>query len=150
MCAAWVAALSGDQASLRRWLPIVEASEFQGALPDGIQSMQSSAALLQGTFGFEGIGIVPLPTVRFALVSAGCLPDCGAAGIFAVGSVACALAPSLSVLVFARALQSGAGTVIGASVGALILASRPPDPLLVIWLALFALLRQVGDIGHEP
>jgi LuxR family transcriptional regulator, maltose regulon positive regulatory protein len=55
-CAAWVAALSGDQASLRRWLPIVEASEFQGALPDGIQSMQSSAALLQGTFGFEGIG----------------------------------------------------------------------------------------------
>ena len=55
-CAAWVAALSGDQASLRRWLPIVEASEFQGALPDGIRSMQSSAALLQGTFGFEGIG----------------------------------------------------------------------------------------------
>jgi LuxR family transcriptional regulator, maltose regulon positive regulatory protein len=55
-CAAWVAALSGDRASLRRWLPIVEASEFQGALPDGIRSMQSSAALLQGTFGFEGIG----------------------------------------------------------------------------------------------
>jgi LuxR family maltose regulon positive regulatory protein len=55
-CAAWVAALSGDQASLRRWLPIVEASEFQGALPDGMRSLQSSAALLQGTFGFEGIG----------------------------------------------------------------------------------------------
>ncbi|HEX3962115.1 MAG TPA: LuxR C-terminal-related transcriptional regulator [Trebonia sp.] len=54
--AAWVAALSGDQASLRRWLPIVEASEFQGALPDGIRSLRSSAALIRGTFGFEGIG----------------------------------------------------------------------------------------------
>jgi uncharacterized membrane protein YccC len=64
-------------------------------------------------------------------------------------TVAVVLKPDLGS-VFARALQSGAGTVIGASVGALILASRPPDPLLVIWLALFALLRQVGDIGHEP
>jgi LuxR family maltose regulon positive regulatory protein len=55
-CAAWAAALSGDQASLRRWLPIVTASEFEGPLPDGIRSLPSSAALLQGTFGFGGIG----------------------------------------------------------------------------------------------
>ena len=53
-------------------------------------------------------------------------------------TVAVVLKPDLGS-VFARALQSGAGTVIGASAGALILASRPPDPLLVIWLALFAL-----------
>ncbi len=55
-CAAWAAALSGDQESLRRWLPIVNAGEHEGALPDGIRSLRSSAALLQGTFGFEGIG----------------------------------------------------------------------------------------------
>jgi LuxR family transcriptional regulator, maltose regulon positive regulatory protein len=55
-CAAWAAALSGDQESLRRWLPLVKAGEYQGALPDGIRSLRSSAALLQGTFGFEGIG----------------------------------------------------------------------------------------------
>jgi hypothetical protein len=35
--------------------------------------------------------------------------------------------------------------VIGASVGALILASRPPGPLLVIWLALFALALPYGQ-----
>jgi uncharacterized membrane protein YccC len=46
--------------------------------------------------------------------------------------------------VFARTLQSAAGTVIGASVGALILASRPPDPLLVIWVAVLALLLPYG------
>ena len=35
--------------------------------------------------------------------------------------------------------------MIGASVGALILASRPPDPLLVIWLAVFALALPYGQ-----
>jgi uncharacterized membrane protein YccC len=47
--------------------------------------------------------------------------------------------------VYARALQSGAGVVIGASIGALILASRPPGPLLVVWLAVFALLLPYGQ-----
>jgi LuxR family transcriptional regulator, maltose regulon positive regulatory protein len=55
-CAAWVAALSGDRESLQRWLPIVEAGQHDGPLPDGIGSMQSSSFLLKGTFGFEGIG----------------------------------------------------------------------------------------------
>jgi LuxR family maltose regulon positive regulatory protein len=55
-CAAWAAALSGDQESLRRWLPLVKAGDYEGALPDGIRSLRSSAALLQGIFGFEGIG----------------------------------------------------------------------------------------------
>ncbi len=55
-CAAWAAALSGDRQSLRRWLPILDAAGHDGPLPDGVRSLQSSAALLRGTFGFEGIG----------------------------------------------------------------------------------------------
>ncbi len=55
-CGAWTAALSGDRESLRRWLPVIEAGEHDGPLPDGVRSMQSSAALLKGTFGFDGIG----------------------------------------------------------------------------------------------
>ena len=55
-CAAWVAALAGDRESLRRWLPIVEADQSDDVLPDGIRSLRSSAALLQGSFGFEGLG----------------------------------------------------------------------------------------------
>ena len=55
-CGAWAAALSGDRESLRRWLPIIEVAEHDGPLPDGLRSLRSSAALLKGTFGFEGIG----------------------------------------------------------------------------------------------
>jgi LuxR family maltose regulon positive regulatory protein len=55
-CAAWAAALSGDRESVRRLLPVIEAGEHEGPFPDGIGSPQSSAALLQATFGFEGIG----------------------------------------------------------------------------------------------
>jgi LuxR family maltose regulon positive regulatory protein len=55
-CAAWVAALAGDRESVRRWLPIVKAAGHDGPLPDGFRSMQSSAALLEATFGFGGIG----------------------------------------------------------------------------------------------
>lgn len=55
-CAAWAAALSGDQESVRRWLPLVKAAGESGPLPDGIRSLESSAALLQATFGFDGIG----------------------------------------------------------------------------------------------
>ena len=55
-CAAWTAALAGDQASVRSWLPVVEAAAEDGPLPDGMRSMQSSAALLTATFGFDGIG----------------------------------------------------------------------------------------------
>jgi LuxR family maltose regulon positive regulatory protein len=55
-CGAWAAALSGDRESLRHWLPIVAAGGHDEPLPDGIRSLQSSAALLKGTFGFDGIG----------------------------------------------------------------------------------------------
>jgi LuxR family transcriptional regulator, maltose regulon positive regulatory protein len=55
-CAAWTAALSGDRESVGRWLPIVRMAEHDGPLPDGFRSMQSSAALLEATSGFGGIG----------------------------------------------------------------------------------------------
>jgi ATP/maltotriose-dependent transcriptional regulator MalT len=54
-CAAWCAALSGEQDSVRRWLAVVEAGELDGPLPDGMPSLEFSAALLQGVFGFDGI-----------------------------------------------------------------------------------------------
>ncbi len=53
--AAWAAALSGDQESVRRWLPVLAAAAHPEPMPDGIASLQSSAALLRGVFGFEGI-----------------------------------------------------------------------------------------------
>ena len=54
--AMWLAALTGDQASVRRWLPLVRAAEDTGSLPDGMRSFESSAAIMEGTFGFDGIG----------------------------------------------------------------------------------------------
>ena len=57
-CAAWAAALSGEPEPVRRWLPVIEAAPEHGMLPDGIQSMASSAALLRGVYGFDGLGIM--------------------------------------------------------------------------------------------
>jgi LuxR family maltose regulon positive regulatory protein len=53
--AAWAAALSGDRDSVRRWLPVLQAAPDDGPLPDGMRSLEFSAALLQATFGFDGI-----------------------------------------------------------------------------------------------
>ena len=55
-CAMWLGALSGDQRSARRWLSVVAAAGDQGPLPDGMRSGAFSAALMQATFGFDGIG----------------------------------------------------------------------------------------------
>jgi len=54
-CAAWCAALSGEQDPARRWLAVVEAGGLDGPLPDGMPSLEFSAALLRGVFGFDGI-----------------------------------------------------------------------------------------------
>jgi LuxR family transcriptional regulator, maltose regulon positive regulatory protein len=54
-CAAWCAALSGDLASFTRWLAVIEAGGDEGPLPDGMRSLRSSAALLRGVFGHDGI-----------------------------------------------------------------------------------------------
>ena len=57
-CAAWAAALSGDRDSVRRWVPVVQSGRHEGPLPDGIQSLQSSAALLRAVFGFDGLRVM--------------------------------------------------------------------------------------------
>jgi LuxR family maltose regulon positive regulatory protein len=57
-CAAWAAALSGDRETVRRWLPVIESGHHDGPLPDGVQSLQSSAAMLRGVFGFDGLRIM--------------------------------------------------------------------------------------------
>ena len=57
-CAAWCAALAGDPQSVRRWLPVLESADDNGSLPDGIRSPRSSAALLRGCFGFDGIEVM--------------------------------------------------------------------------------------------
>ena len=54
-CAAWCAALSGEQDPARRWLAVVDAGGLDGPLPDGMPSLEFSAALLRGVFGLDGI-----------------------------------------------------------------------------------------------
>jgi LuxR family maltose regulon positive regulatory protein len=53
--AAWVAALSGEPESVRRWAHVLKTGEHDGPLPDGMPSLEFSAALLGGLFGFDGI-----------------------------------------------------------------------------------------------
>src|SRR5580692_11826238 len=53
--AAWLAALSGEPESVRHWIHVVRAGEHDGPLPDGMPSLEFSAALLGGLFGFDGI-----------------------------------------------------------------------------------------------
>ncbi len=53
--AAWAAALTGDRDTVRRWLPVIGSGHHEGPLPDGMQSLQSSAALLRAVFGFDGL-----------------------------------------------------------------------------------------------
>jgi LuxR family maltose regulon positive regulatory protein len=57
-CAAWAAALTGEPETLRRWLPVIEAGQHEGPLPDGIRSLKSSAALLRGVYGFDGLRVM--------------------------------------------------------------------------------------------
>jgi LuxR family maltose regulon positive regulatory protein len=57
-CAAWAAALTGDRETVHRWLPVIEAGHHEGPLPDGMQSLPSSAALLRGVFGFDGLRVM--------------------------------------------------------------------------------------------
>jgi LuxR family maltose regulon positive regulatory protein len=57
-CGTWAAALSGEPDQVHRWLPVIEAGHHEGPLPDGLQSLDSSAALLRGVYGFDGLRIM--------------------------------------------------------------------------------------------
>ncbi len=57
-CAAWAAALSGEPDSLNRWLTVIETSRYAGPMPDGLVSLESSAALLRGVYGFDGLPVM--------------------------------------------------------------------------------------------
>ena len=57
-CAAWCAVITGDLKSVRRWLPVLDSAADNSPLPDGIRSPRSSAALLRGCFGFDGIEVM--------------------------------------------------------------------------------------------
>jgi LuxR family transcriptional regulator, maltose regulon positive regulatory protein len=124
-CAAWAAALSGDQESLRRWLPIIEAGEREGALPDGIRSLQSSAALLQGTFGFEGIG-----PMRAAAARATALENDPVSPWHALAKASYAAA-----LYWSGRLEAAAAQAHGASA-----ASGPPTLIHILSFAVLSLI----------
>jgi LuxR family maltose regulon positive regulatory protein len=57
-CAAWAAALCGEPDLMHRWLPVIEAAPDAGPTPDGLVSLESSAALLRGVYGFEGLPVM--------------------------------------------------------------------------------------------
>jgi LuxR family maltose regulon positive regulatory protein len=57
-CAAWASALSGDRQTARGWLPVIDSAQDTGPLPDGMPSLQFSAALLRGVYGFEGLKVM--------------------------------------------------------------------------------------------
>lgn len=69
-CVAWAAALCGEPEPVRRWLPVIDAAPHGGMLPDGIRSMASSAALLRGVYGFDG-----LASMRQAAAAAASIED---------------------------------------------------------------------------
>jgi LuxR family maltose regulon positive regulatory protein len=52
--AAWMAALSGDQAALKAHLTALEEFKDDGPLPDGTRSVESAISMIQGIFGYGG------------------------------------------------------------------------------------------------
>lgn len=52
--AAWMAAMSGDDAGLARHLAALEEFGDYGPLPDGARSVESAIAMIQGLFGYGG------------------------------------------------------------------------------------------------
>lgn len=116
-CAAWAAALTGDRETVRRWLPVIAAGEYPGALPDEMRSLQSSAALLVGTFGFAG-----LASTRDAAARAVQLEDDDASPWYSLARSAWG-----SALYFAGDYDAAAGELTEA------LASGPPVAIVRLY-----------------
>jgi LuxR family maltose regulon positive regulatory protein len=90
-CAAWAATLSGDQESVRRWLPVIAAAQRVEPLPDGMRSLKFSATLLQGVYGFDGLRVM-----RESAAAAAGLEDDPASPWYALAKAALGLSLYLS------------------------------------------------------
>ncbi len=132
-CAAWVAALSGDRETMRRWLPVVEAGQY-GPLPDGMQSLSSSAAMLRAVFGYDGLQVM-----RESAVTAAGL-ECDPTSPY--------YALARGALGFSRYLSGDAA----AAVGPLEEAVRSQDSIPVVRMYALALLSlvtlELGSVGQ--
>ena len=112
-CAAWAAALSGDWKSAQHWLPVVEAGGHDGPLPDGMRSLESSAALLRASFGFDG-----LPVMRESAALAAKIEDDPASPYYALARGALGFCsylsgePAAAVRPLTEAVQSEASLLL--------------------------------------
>jgi LuxR family transcriptional regulator, maltose regulon positive regulatory protein len=52
---AWIFALGGRREESARFLTLAESIPYEGSLPDGATSVESGAAILRATFGYDGV-----------------------------------------------------------------------------------------------
>ena len=128
--AAWLAALSGEPESVRHWIHVVRAAEHAGPLPDGMPSLEFSAALLGGLFGFDGIRAMRESAARAVELE----PD----------PMSPWYAPALAALGFSQYLsgEPGAGEPLRKA-----LMSEPSFPL--VQLVAFFAASLAGDRGGQ-
>jgi LuxR family transcriptional regulator, maltose regulon positive regulatory protein len=131
--AAWLAALSGEPESARRWIQVIRAGEHDGPLPDGMPSLEFSAALLGGLFGFDGIRAMRESAARAVELE----PD----------PMSPWYAPALTAFGFSQYLsgEPGAGEPLRKA-----LMSEPPFPLvqLVAFFAASLVATEEGRLGQ--
>jgi LuxR family transcriptional regulator, maltose regulon positive regulatory protein len=130
--AAWMAALSGNQEEMDRWLSQLNNASDHVRLPDGTKSVESVVALIRGLFGFDG----PLDTLAFARRAAE-LETNGNLAWFAVANTA---------LGHASYVIGDLDTAVGVLPKA---ATSEAAPALLKILALATLALAQAELGHD-
>lgn len=130
--AAWMAALSGNQEEMDRWLAQLNNASDHVRLPDGTKSVESVVALIRGLFGFDG----PLDTLAFARRAAE-LETNGDLAWFAVANTA---------LGHASYVIGDLDTAVGVLPKA---ATSEAAPALLKILALATLALAQAELGHD-
>jgi LuxR family transcriptional regulator, maltose regulon positive regulatory protein len=130
--AAWMAALSGNQEEMDRWLAQLNNASDHVRLPDGTKSVESVVALIRGLFGFDG----PLDTLAFARRAAE-LETNGNLAWFAVANTA---------LGHASYVIGDLDTAVGVLPKA---ATSEAAPALLKILALATLALAQAELGHD-